>query len=240
MPDNPNRSSNVSDRKSSALKPFALLGLALALGMIAGIVAVYVKETPSVHAPVIASAEEVSASDASCEISVANKALLDTAATGDVAAMLTASDPRDLSSLIFNGPDGKPISLSAFKGRTVLLNLWATWCVPCREEMPALNALQTKLGNAAFEVVAVNVDSGTPEKRMKFLQDEKIDALKDYHEPNLTLFNDLKRQGLALGLPVTLLIGRDGCLLSAMNGPANWSGNDAVKLVNAAQGIKWQ
>ncbi len=228
----------MSEHTSSKFKPSALLGLALALGVIAGIVAVYVKGAAPVHAPDAASVSEVSATDAACKISEANRATLDAAATGDVAAMIPASEPRDLSMLTFNGPDGAPMTLASFKGRTVLLNLWATWCVPCREEMAALNALQAKTGSATFEVVAVNVDSGGPEKRKAFLERQKIDALKDYSEPTMAFFNDLKRQGLAYGLPASLLIGPDGCLLSAMNGPANWSSDDAMKFIAAAQGIK--
>ena len=228
----------MSDLKASAFKPLTLLGLALALGVIAGIVAVYVKGTAPVHAPDAVAVGAVKESNAACKISDANKAVLDTAATGDVAAMIPVSEPQDLSSLTFMGPDNAPMNMSVFKGRTVLMNLWATWCVPCREEMAALNALQAKAGSPAFEVVAVNVDSGAPEKRLAFLEREKIDALKGYSEPTMALFNDLKRKGLAFGLPVTLLIGTDGCLLSAMNGPANWSGDDAKKFVITAQGIK--
>ena len=144
--------------------------------------------------------------------------------------------PKQLSSLAFKGPYGKPLSIGDFKGRTVLLNLWATWCVPCREEMPALDALQAKAGDAAFEVVAVNVDAGEDQgKRQRFLTDTGIKSLRDYSEPTMSLFNATKREGLALGLPVTLLIGKDGCLLAAMNGPANWAGADALKLIETAK-----
>ncbi len=230
----------MSALKSSFVKPLAFLGLALALGVIAGIVAVYVKGQPSVHAPDVVARNDVNPNDARCKISDANKQALNAAATGDVAAMIPSSAPYDLSLLAFNGPDGAPMTTADFKGRTVLMNFWATWCVPCREEMPALNALQAKSGGNTFEVLAINVDNGDPTKRKAFLEKEKIDALKDYHEPTLALFNDLKRRGLAFGLPVTLLIGADGCLLSAMNGPANWSGADAQTLVVAAQGIKSQ
>jgi thiol-disulfide isomerase/thioredoxin len=237
MPDNPKRSSNLSEHKLSTIKPLTLLGLALALGVIAGIIAVYVKGRAPVHAPDVVATSDVNERDAACKITDAKKALLNASAIGDVAAMIPASEPKDLSSLTFNGPDDQATTLSAFKDRTILLNLWATWCVPCREEMTALNALQAKSGSKTFEVVAINVDSGAPEKRKAFLEKEGINALKDYHEPTLTLFNDLKRQGLAFGLPVTLLIGADGCLLSAMNGPANWSSDDALKLIVTAQGI---
>ncbi|WP_163361123.1 TlpA family protein disulfide reductase, partial [Escherichia coli] len=68
---------------------------------------------------------------------------IDAAATGAVAAMRGAEKPQSMSALSFTGPDGKPMRLADFKGKTVLVNLWATWCAPCREEMPALDALQT-------------------------------------------------------------------------------------------------
>src|SRR6476620_9617405 len=80
-------------------------------------------------------------------------------ATGEVAAVNVAKQPLRLPDLAFQDGDGKPVTLASFRGRTVLLNLWATWCVPCRKEMPALDALQAKLGDDKFQVVAVNIDT---------------------------------------------------------------------------------
>ena len=128
------------------------------------------------------------------------------------------------------------MTLADRSGKTVLLNLWATWCFPCREEMPALNALQKELGSDKFEVMAVNVDTGDDTKPKKFLAETGIDALGYYRDNTLSLFNELKTRGLALGLPVTLLIDADGCLLAHMNGPANWASDDAKKLIAAATG----
>ena len=91
-------------------------------------------------------------------------------------------------------------------GKTVLLNLWATWCAPCRDEMPALDALQKEMGGDDFEVVAVNVDTGDDTKPRKFLAETGVAALAYYRDNTLGLFNELKQRGLALGLPVTLLI----------------------------------
>src|SRR5215211_896261 len=76
-------------------------------------------------------------------------------ARGEVAAVKIEKNPSLLPSLTFNDPEGRPITLAAFKGRTVLLNLWATWCVPCRHEMPALDRLQGELGGTDFDVVAI-------------------------------------------------------------------------------------
>jgi thiol-disulfide isomerase/thioredoxin len=223
---------SVTENKTdsnSAMKPLKLLAAAALLGAIAGAVAVYVKGGPSVHG-----GDEVAQVDtgaAQCTLDPALKDRLSKAATGDVAAMVPASPSKQLGALSFNGPDGKAMNINSFSGKTVLVNLWATWCVPCREEMPALNALQTKAGNGTFEVVTVNVDSNTGEKRSAFRKDKGIVALKDYFEPTMALFNAAKKEGLAFGLPVTMLIGPDGCLLAAMNGPANWAGNDALNLI---------
>ena len=131
-------------------------------------------------------------------------------------------------------PDGKTLALADTKGKPVLLNLWATWCAPCRAEMPALNALEKEKGGDTFEVVAVNVDTGGDEKPKKFLSEIGVDTLKLYRDNTMNVFNDLKTRGLALGLPVTLLVDGDGCLLAHMNGPAEWASPDAAKLIEAA------
>ena len=82
--------------------------------------------------------------------------------------------------------------LSDWRGRTVLLNLWATWCVPCRKEMPALDALEGKLGGPAFEVVAVNIDTRDPDKPKNWLKEVGIDRLAYYADPSAKVFQDLK------------------------------------------------
>lgn len=155
-------------------------------------------------------------------------------AKGQVAAMVAAQQPLSLQSVAFKGPDGQPLSMQNFAGKTVLLNLWATWCVPCREEMPALNALQKAEGSDKFEVVAVNIDTGDDEKPKAFRSETGIDTLGYYRDNTMGVFNALKKQGLAFGLPVTLLVNPKGCLVSAMNGPAAWDSDDAKGLIKAA------
>ncbi len=153
---------------------------------------------------------------------------------GQVAAMVAANQPRKLETVAFNGPDGKPMTLDHFAGKTVLLNLWATWCVPCREEMPALNALEKEMGSDKFQVVPVNIDTGDDEKPKAFLSEIGVDALQLYRDNTIGVFNSLKKEGLAFGLPVTLLIDDKGCLISAMNGPAAWDSEDAKALIKGA------
>jgi thiol-disulfide isomerase/thioredoxin len=136
----------------------------------------------------------------------------------------------------FEDPHGRPARIADFRGRPVLVNLWATWCAPCRAEMPALDALQKELGSEKFEVVAVNVDTGDDAKPKKFLADTGVEALGYYRDNTMAAFEELKTRGLALGLPVTLLVDAEGCLLAHMNGPAEWSSDDAKKLIGVALG----
>jgi thiol-disulfide isomerase/thioredoxin len=227
-------------RKNKNLFPAWRLVLMAALaGVIAGAVAVYVSGPPSGNAPALepAAQAEVSEPDvAACAAKTDKAKQVGAAATGEVAAMLAADPPQSLKSLAFNAPDGKPITLSDLSGKTLLVNLWATWCAPCRAEMPALDALQKELGSDTFEVVAINVDSGGDAKPKKFLEEIKIQNLAYYRENTLGLFNELQKRGLVLGLPVTLLVDPEGCLLAHMNGPAEWASEDAKALVGAAKG----
>jgi thiol-disulfide isomerase/thioredoxin len=138
--------------------------------------------------------------------------------------------------LTFLDPGGKPITLADLRGRTLLLNLWATWCVPCRTEMPTLDALQAKLGGPDFAVVAVNIDTRDPSKPKQFLKEIGVQKLAYYADPTAKSFQDLKAVGRAFGMPTTLLIDRQGCEIGTIAGPAEWASDDAVKLIEAALG----
>ncbi|PPD46707.1 MAG: thiol:disulfide interchange protein [Methylocystis sp.] len=155
-------------------------------------------------------------------------------ARGEVAAMNISKKPEKLPDFAFNGPDGKPVSLSAFKGKTLLFNVWATWCVPCRAEMPELDKLQAELGSDRFQVVVVNIDTSRPERPKKLFEDTGVKALTLYTDPKANVFYELKQAGKALGLPVTMLVDSEGCQIGLMNGPANWHSADAKALVTKA------
>ena len=155
-------------------------------------------------------------------------------ARGEVAAVNVAKGPLKVPDLAFMDATGKPLSLASFHGRTVLLNLWATWCVPCRKEMPTLDALQGKLGSKDFQVVAVNIDTRDPNKPKKFLKDIGVKKLTYYADPSAKAFQDLKVIGRAFGMPTTMLIDPKGCEIGTIAGPADWASPDAVKLIKAA------
>src|SRR6201747_692145 len=127
-------------------------------------------------------------------------------AHGEVAALTMATAPLRLPDLAFDDADGKPKKLSDWRGKTVLVNLWATWCVPCRKEMPALDELQGKLGGPDFEVVAVNIDTRDPAKPKAFLADGNLTKLSYFTDTNAKVFQDLKGIGRALGMPTSVLI----------------------------------
>jgi thiol-disulfide isomerase/thioredoxin len=157
-------------------------------------------------------------------------------ARGEVAAVTAASKPLRVPDLAFTDVQDRPRTLADWRGRSVLFNLWATWCVPCRKEMPALDALQGRLGGADFEVVAVNIDTRDVDKPKAWYRDMGIGRLAYYADPSAKVFQDLKAIGRAFGMPTTLLIDRGGCEIGSIAGPAEWSSDDAVALVRAALG----
>lgn len=157
-------------------------------------------------------------------------------ARGEVAALAPAKSPIPLSMIAFRDDAGKERTLADWKGRTVLLNLWATWCAPCKKEMPALDELQVKLGGPEFEVVAVNIDTRNPEKAKAWLTENGIKALGYYADNSARIFQELKEKGRAFGMPTTILIDKNGCEVATLAGPAEWASPDAVKFIEAALG----
>jgi thiol-disulfide isomerase/thioredoxin len=149
---------------------------------------------------------------------------------GKMAAFVRKATPTPLPDITFQDATGKDVTLASLKGRTVLLNLWATWCQPCREEMPALNRLQQALGGDTFEVAALSLDRKGYDASRKFLDEVKADAVKLYADPTA-------KQGLALklvGMPTTILINKDGLEVGRLAGPAEWDSEEAKTLIKAA------
>lgn len=155
-------------------------------------------------------------------------------AKGEMAAFQTIA-PTDVTGLPFDERSADTATLASLKGRTVLLNLWATWCAPCRVEMPSLAALHDAKSADDFGVVAVSIDNRDENRPEAFLEEAGAGALDYYREPTMRLFNSLNQAGLSTGMPSTLLLAPDGCAAGVLNGAAEWNGADAHALVEAAR-----
>ncbi|MBX9589654.1 MAG: TlpA family protein disulfide reductase [Hyphomonadaceae bacterium] len=149
---------------------------------------------------------------------------------GEVAAFVFRKTPEVLPEVKFQDGAGRERTLADWRGKVVLLNLWATWCLPCRTEMPALDRLQKDMGSDKFEVVAVSVDRKGAAASKKFLDEIKVEHLALYVDATTRISADLR----VVGLPATLLIDTEGREIGRMFGPAEWDGEDAKRLIRAA------
>jgi thiol-disulfide isomerase/thioredoxin len=218
----------MTDERQGGRPGLTILAVAAAAGLIAGSVAVYVKLSGHGNGDAAVAAACAGTSEAVERVKPLIK--------GDVAAFRVADRPESFADIAFKLPDGAETSLGAFEGRVVLLNLWATWCVPCRAEMPTLDRLEGELGGDDFEVAAVNIDLGSQERALGFLDEIGVDRLVVYSDPTTGLFTSLKRRGLAFGLPTTVLFDANGCRIGGVEGPAEWDSEDAKALIRAAIG----
>ena len=157
---------------------------------------------------------------------------LNQAAQGELAAFQSFEKPIEMPDIQYYDENGREMNLRQKYGKTILLNLWATWCAPCREEMPSLNALAQKRDNEKFEVLPISIDRGEISKITEFYKMLELDNLAVAHDPSLNTLNALKKLGLAFGLPATILIDENGCAVGAINGPAHWDSQTAHNIIN--------
>jgi thiol-disulfide isomerase/thioredoxin len=219
---------NRSAKRDRDASPATIL-FAASLAAIAGFGTVYLSFAPSDNGRVASSVKQgeegvvaPTGEKASGPLAGLNK--------GAMAAFLARPEPLPLSDVSFVAAEGASKSLSDWRGKVVLLNIWATWCVPCREEMPMLDKLEAELGGKDFQVVAVNIDRGGAEKAKSFLAETGATHLTLYTDPTGKLFSRLK----AVGMPTTLLIDREGREIGRLVGPANWDSPEALALIKAA------
>jgi len=132
--------------------------------------------------------------------------------------------PKPVAAVTFEDAQGRGRSLAGFKGKVVLLNIWATWCVPCRREMPALDRLQENLGSPEFEVVPVSIDRGGIETVRKFYAEIGVHNVGIYIDSSGRVLPALG----TVGLPTTLLIDRAGREIGRIVGPAEWDAPEIV------------
>ncbi|WP_245413645.1 thiol:disulfide interchange protein TlpA [Mangrovicella endophytica] len=219
---------NPSARRGRTLALVA--ALALVSGIAAGAAGIYVMETGAGN-ELAAAVGLGTGGSGRCPLDDAARAALDKAARGEVAAVQALDAPVDVASLAFDDEAGAKKTLADFSGKALLVNLWATWCVPCRQEMPALDALERQKGDGRFAVLPINIDMGGPDKPKAFYAETNLTALPFLRDASMGVFNTLKGEGLAVGLPTTLLVDETGCARAAISGPAEWASPDALTLI---------
>ncbi|PHZ84375.1 TlpA family protein disulfide reductase [Paremcibacter congregatus] len=134
----------------------------------------------------------------------------------------------DTPAIKIQDEQGNSLTLADLKGQSLLVNFWATWCVPCREEMPELEALQKERGNQDFKVIIVSVDRGGLDASRKFLDDIGVEQLTLYYDEKGILARKMK----AIGYPSTILINKAGQQFGLLTGPAHWNSPSAHALID--------
>jgi thiol-disulfide isomerase/thioredoxin len=137
--------------------------------------------------------------------------------------------PRSIRPVSFMNAEGSNLDLSHWRGKFVLLNIWATWCAPCREEMPTLDSLQQQLGGPDFEVVALSIDRAGVGVIEKFFKEIDIKHLGIYVDQTMKASTDLG----AYGIPTTLLISPEGLEIGRLPGPATWDSPEMIAFLRA-------
>jgi thiol-disulfide isomerase/thioredoxin len=168
-----------------------------------------------------------------CEAQAVRAQVVDSAAVGNLAALNGTGTGRGYSDLGFTDSDGSSRTIADFAGKKLLVNFWASWCVPCRAEMPALESLANTYNSQSFMVLPINLDVGDSglAKAKAFLADEKL-SLPLYPAP-LQAFQRLQQQAVTVGLPTTLLLDEKGCELAVLQGPAEWDSPDGKAVIDA-------
>jgi len=154
---------------------------------------------------------------------------LKTLARGEMGKLTIPAQASVVPAASLTGADGKPVRLGAFRGKVVVVNLWATWCGPCVIEMPTLAKLALAYQGKPLEVVAISIDRGDDvDKARQFIAQHA--PLKFYHDPTMKLPFSLTPP--ALGMPTTIIYGKDGVEKGRLSGGADWSGADAKALLD--------
>ncbi|PZO66951.1 MAG: TlpA family protein disulfide reductase [Paracoccus denitrificans] len=163
---------------------------------------------------------------ANAGVAVAGPVDWDAARQAGLSKLVDAA-PKPVPQTEFTDPDGKPVTLADYKGKALLINFWATWCAPCREEMPSLDRLQTQLGGDDFQVLTIASGRNPPASINKFFTEESITALPRLTDTKMAL----ARQMGVLAMPVSILVDHDGNEVARMVGDADWSSPAAVAMI---------
>lgn len=168
---------------------------------------------------------------------LANPAVADVAAAkaaldGSMKKLVFHSAPKPAGTADFMTFDEQPLTLSQWQGKWVLVNFWATWCAPCRKEMPMLSELQTELGGDDFEVLTIATSRNPPPAIKAFFNEIGVTNLPMHRDPRSTLAREMS----VLGLPVSVILNPDGQEVARLTGDADWSSDSAKAALRALVG----
>lgn len=211
-----------NDGREPAASRWGLIGMALVAAAI-GFAAVYVTQGQPDN-------DKVAAGGSAGPAGTIRDTAGEKPAGSDLVAFVRRNPPIEMAEISFEDETGAKKTLGDFRGKAILLNLWATWCIPCRHEMPALDRLQKDLGSDQFEVVALSLDRAGRDAARKFFDEIKVQNLKLYIDQTMKAGSGLR----AVGMPTTILIGKDGKELGRLAGPAEWDSAEAKKLIAEA------
>jgi len=164
----------------------------------------------------------------------ANTATADMAAVealrdGDMKKLTFHSAPQAVSAQAFTTWEGGEGYLADYAGKHVVLNFWATWCAPCRKEMPQLSALQAELGGDTFEVVTIATGRNPPQAMKRFFEEIGVENLPLHMDAKQAIARDMA----VLGLPITVILNPEGQEIARMRGDADWSSDSAKAIISA-------
>lgn len=163
----------------------------------------------------------------------ADQAQLEALRDGSMKKLVVHAEPRDVSAAAFDLADGEgTATLADYQGKIVLLNFWATWCAPCRKEMPQLEELQQELGGEDFQVLTIATGRNSPAGIQKFFDENGINSLPRHQDPKQAL----AREMAVIGLPITVLLDRDGKEVARLLGDAEWNSDSAKQIIAAMIG----
>lgn len=170
-----------------------------------------------------------------CDPQVVKGQKIDAAAVGALAALTGTGEGRGYADMGFKDAAGAPTTIASFAGKKLLVNFWASWCVPCRAEMPALDRLAAEYNSDQFMVLPINTGDPSPEKAQAFLTEGGWQNLPLNVDADLSAWERLKKN-FAVGLPATILLDEKGCELAILSGPAEWDTPDGHNVIDTLLG----